>query len=98
MSKVKYGWIITRDMFTGGDDMGVTGPQWIATDIKLRLEAGEGRNFRLKDDDGNVCYYGRYIGPDTEELFGPLDDFGEPNAGCTMIEYLVEATHDWEII
>jgi len=23
----------------------------------------------------------------SEAAFGPLDDFGEPNAGCTSIEY-----------
>lgn len=46
-----------------------------------------GCEFRLKDDDGTVCYEGRSDTCDDENAFGPLDDFGMPNAGCTTIEY-----------
>ena len=43
-------------------------------------------------DDGELIYEGRYFGdPDGEEAFGPLDDFGMPDSGCTTIEYLSEA-------
>lgn len=39
--------------------------------------------FRLLDDDGNLMYEGRA----KEELLSPLDEYGEPNAGCTQIQY-----------
>ena len=47
----------------------------------------EGIAFRLYDDDGNLCYRGRYYGT------GPNDDGFEPldwamhDSGCTRIDY-----------
>jgi hypothetical protein len=59
-----------------------------------------GYRFRLLDDDGEVYYIGRTMfrtvkngvqttptNAEAEEVFGPLWDFGEPNAGCTEIQY-----------
>lgn len=91
-----YGWIITRDLID--DDEGVTGPSLVSQEIGSRLGAGEGRAFRMRDDDGEIYYYGRYLGPDDERLFGPLDDFGMPNAGCTSIEYKHATLDQWETI
>lgn len=108
-------WIITKDKIADTDEpegtnlnaKGLIGPG-IATenDIK-RLRAGEGRKFRMLDDDGEVYYYGRVLEDDecTDEyesgMFGgdgecaPFDDFGRPNAGCTQLEYK-NADGKWE--
>lgn len=40
--------------------------------------------FRLLDDDGGICYYGRMAGYG----FDPLDDYGMPAAGCTELQYM----------
>lgn len=42
---------------------------------------------RLLDDDGEVYYEGRCDSCDDDNAFGPLDNFGGPNAGCTTIQY-----------
>jgi hypothetical protein len=51
--------------------------------------SGEDDQFRMYDDD--VLYYsGRLVskdGWDGEEGFGPLDNFGRPNAGAVTIKY-----------
>jgi hypothetical protein len=47
----------------------------------------------MLDDDGTPYYYGRSSLID----FGPLDDFGGPNAGCSTIEYLNQHG-DWEML
>ncbi len=102
-------WIITKDKIadesepegTNLNAKGLMGPGLITPDDKARLLAGEGRRFRMLDDDGNIYYYGRNLEVDqcTEEyeagMYGgdgecaPYDDFGRPNAGCTQIEYAV---------
>jgi hypothetical protein len=107
-------WIITKDKIADDKDklenpdggcnayaIGLMGPGEppISKDDMKRLKSGEGRQFRLLDDDDNVYYYGRILEQSsiTEEyesgIFGrdselaPLDNFGSPNAGCTQIEY-----------
>lgn len=89
-----YGWIITKDRIANPKEfdwdkpaVGVAGPRDIAPRTLAALKDGQGWGFRLLDDDGNVYYEGRYIGPDSEEMAGPLDDFGAPNAGCTSAQY-----------
>lgn len=47
--------------------------------------------FNMYDDDGELYYSGRMITDegDTEEAcYGPLGDFGMPNAGAVSIRYL----------
>lgn len=91
-------WIITKDKIES-DAVGVTGPR-IATENDIaRLKAGEGKRFRMLDDDGEIYYYGRWLedsecsGPyedgyyGAEPEFSPLDNFGRPNAGCTEIQF-----------
>jgi hypothetical protein len=76
-------WTITKDLLGNGEENGVTGPRNAALnadEIKAHPDAVE---FRMKDDDGEVYYYGKLVGDD---LFAPLDDFGMPNAGCTSVE------------
>jgi len=47
----------------------------------------EAFRFRMKDDDGEVYYYGFMIpGDEVGAELAPLKDFGELNAGCTSIE------------
>lgn len=100
-------WIITKDKIADAEApeasncnaKGLTGPR-TATDADVkRLKAGEGKRFRMLDDDGEIYYYGRqleesecteeyengYFGAESE--FAPLDNFGRPNAGCTEIQF-----------
>lgn len=99
----RYGWIITTDKvfdpeFDKHSDKGTAGPRDISPDIFKRLKAGEGMAFKMYDDDGNHYYSGRYIGPtDGDEQFGPLNDFGTPNAGAVRIDYK-NAAGKWEAI
>ncbi|CVK21561.1 hypothetical protein [Sporomusa sphaeroides] len=51
--------------------------------------------FRMLDDDGEIYYYGL---SSSDSSFAPLDSFGMPNAGCTMIEYYNVKTKKWEIL
>lgn len=79
---------VPNDDLTGGE--GVMGPR-DALDYHLELlKAGSGDTFELRDDDGILYYTGRCIAddPDDEEAcFGPLRDYGAPNAGCTSIRW-----------
>lgn len=46
--------------------------------------------FKMFDDDHILYYSGRMItdeGASELACFGPLRDFGMPNAGCTLVEY-----------
>ena len=52
-------------------------------------KAGPVRAFRMFDDD-EVLYYegeGNCLEHDDGTGFEPLDDYGMPNAGCTIIEW-----------
>lgn len=91
-----YAWIIdvdhTEDAGSEHNEMGTTGPNWASDEhvAKLTANLGFGRMFRMYDADGELYYSGRLIdGRDDRDVewFGPLDDFGRPNAGCTSIEY-----------
>lgn len=83
----RYGWVITRDFIASNpqeSDAGVIGPSTIPFGITQRLKAGEGKKFRMFDDDGELYYEGLIIGELTEDSGDPLSDFGDPNAGCTL--------------
>lgn len=102
-SGASYGWIIDRELVTTPDDnrryretkgqeglpsrSGWVGPRNIRANVEKRLQAGEGQSFKMYDDDGNLYYVGRYLGPDDETMFRPLDDLGTPDAGATRIDY-----------
>lgn len=88
-----YGWIITKDNIADGEEegtnqnaKGMMGPSdcpFTAEEIKAK-----GEKFRMLDDDGEIYYYGYCLNQDDEEgVFGPLEDFGTPNAGCADIQY-----------
>lgn len=100
-------WIITKDKIAEADApegtnlnaKGLTGPSTASDNDVKRLKAGEGKRFRMLDDDGEIYYYGRWLEEDdcTAEYeegyyaqspeFSPLDNFGAPNAGCTELQY-----------
>lgn len=88
-------WIITEDLLpdpdaepgTYGNAVGVR-----SVNYKEGQESELTEEFRIKDDDDVIYYYGKAT-PDTD--FDPLDDFGMPNAGCTSIEYKDKATQKW---
>ena len=93
-----YGWIITKDVVSNGEDEGRMGPRSTtlsADDIKSR-----GRDFRMYDDDSNLYYEGKAVWDKDEETsgFAPLENFGTPNAGCTYIKYLNKNTNKWETL
>lgn len=96
-----YAWIITTDhLAREGErsDAGKVGPRTITPEQIAALAAGKGRTFYLYDDDRERYYSGRAIwSPDFEgteqQVFGPLDDFGAPNAGCTLIKWHGDADY-----
>lgn len=92
----QYAWRITTDhLWEPGDlvddEAGTTGPSDAPEDLLAQLEAGKGTTFKMYDDDGELYYTGRILhaveNPDADADFGPLWDFGTPNAGCTEIRY-----------
>lgn len=95
-----YGWIITKDHIAESDDaisdVGTIGPSNISDEMMQALKNGEGKRFRLYDDDRELYYEGLYIGELSEAEGDPLTDFGMPNAGCTYMEEYQDGK--WEII
>lgn len=89
-----YGWVITRTTFAD-ERPGVFGPRGLTLPVQ-QIEA-QGREFRMLDADGALYYQGFYLGPDDERMFAPLDDYGLPNAGATVIEYRTESG-GWEAL
>lgn len=86
--------IIDRDCYpdkeapegTNLNATGVMGPgNYTGDGSELKIK------FKLLDDDQTVLYEGRM----SEIDFEPLDCFGEPNAGCTGIQYYDIATEEW---
>ena len=80
----RYAWIIDQ----------IIGPRNAPDDLVAQLKEGLGIPFRLFDDEDNLCHEGRILvvrddGTTDlgEEHFAPLDDFGEPDSGCTYIQY-----------
>ena len=82
-------WIIDKDHFTEGEKtacnanaVGLTGPS------TYKGDGSELTNkFRMLTDDRDLVYEGR---SSSNSSFGPLDNFGMPNFGCTIIEYLMD--------
>lgn len=98
-----YAWIITEDHLadegapegTNANAVGIIGPSTASEEDIARLKAGEGRTFKMYDDDTELYYTGRLVVSggmtydDEEACFGPLDDYGTPNAGAVMIRWHV---------
>lgn len=92
-----YAWIIDRDHLADPHDddwpgdAGTCGPRDAPAAYleALRADHEAGAAFRMYDDDGELYYSGRRLPVygDEEADFGPLEDFGAPNAGATEIHY-----------
>ena len=89
-----YGWIITKDFLatpesgpegTFSNSVGVVGPRGCKYDTEQIKKNGV--RFQMRDDDGELYYEGYGLYCSDEE---PLRDFGQPNAGCTRIEWFKE--------
>lgn len=97
-----YAWTITEDKICDGDDTGITGPSDAPRHLLARLRDNPDacHTFRMFDDDGELYYIGKAAWDEpaegTEEACaGPLDDFGRPNAGCTLITW--QDHPEWDI-
>jgi hypothetical protein len=92
------------------DEAGIEGPSEAPEDLlvlargKTRTQGGPANvfDFRMYDDDGELYYTGALALPkdvslddaDEEAAFGPLYDFGRPNAGAVRIDFLVDVPDD----
>jgi hypothetical protein len=80
-------WIIDKDHFaeanakpgTNANAVGVAGPFGYKGDGSELTH-----KFRMLDDDRELVYEGR---ASHDGIFQPLDNFGTPNFGCTIIQY-----------
>jgi hypothetical protein len=93
-----YAWVIDRDHLAEEyeepaerSDAGLTGPRRATDEDLARLEAGEGHQFTMWDDDGEHYYTGRIVwageDPDEDLMVAPLRDYGRPGAGAVVIKY-----------
>jgi len=96
-----YAWAITYDHLDG-KAVHIYGPH-NATEAQLEILAHPRKNadqltrFRIYDDDGELYFSGYFLGDsESEEAFGPLDDFGAPDSGATEIRYL--RGEEWETL
>ncbi len=101
-------WTITKDYIadetapqpSNANAVGMVGPRHAKFTAEEIIAHPQGRKFRIKDDDGEMYYEGvMVITPDDgdEAEFRPLDDFGAPNAGATIIEYQ-RPDGTWEMV
>ena len=67
---------------TNGNAVGMVGPRGAKMTHQEICQHPKRQRFQMYDDDKVLYYTGFLVGSD---LFAPLDDFGEPNAGCTSI-------------
>jgi hypothetical protein len=92
----RYAWIIDAvepDSGLDRGEVGTTGPRNAPDELIAQLETDRdaGQRFRIYDDDRVLYYEGRILlpdDPDAHEEFGPLWDWGAPNAGATEIQCL----------
>lgn len=89
----KFGWIITEDVIDK-QAVGKVGPRSATASREDILFNGQ--KFRMKDDDGNIYYYGKFLMNQSCSGFEPLDNFGAPFSGCTSIEYLEVNSGLWK--
>ena len=96
--------MITKDCIDS-TDAGTVGPHGVSDEMKAQLKAiaddkakvpENGDRFRLYDADQEHYYSGIIIGDYTS--FEPLDDFGEPNAGCVEIRMRNKKTGCWDTV
>jgi hypothetical protein len=85
----KYSWCITVDKINNDDNypkrVGLVGPRASTITFEEIKKSKNKKLFRMLDDDREVYYHGYIVGE--FDGFEPLDDFGTPNDGCTIIQY-----------
>lgn len=105
----RYKWTIEKDHVadleqpegTNGNATGRCGPRNCPDIVPAGWRA---EHFRMEDDDGELYYSGTlFFHPDCEDQspdvwFFPLEDFGEPNAGCTSISYYDGVSRTWRVV
>ena len=82
-------WIFTRDHISDGRAEGTCSRSYQGD------KSAVPHPFRMKDDDRELYYSGL---SSCDSSFAPLDDFGGPDSGCTIIEYKNPKTQAWEIL
>ena len=76
----------------------VYGPRNISKEEGASLDKGTGDKFRLYDDDKELYYIGIWDGLESEDediAFGPLWDYGMPNAGAVRLDYYDKSSRKW---
>lgn len=86
-------WVITKDHGVVEDCENATSEQ-----VKQIIEDGFTEKFELYDDDEELYYSGYAKQTNDTDGFEPLDDFGMPNAGCTIIKYYNPKTFEFETL
>lgn len=88
-----YAWVITYDHLESTHER-IIGPH-NSTEAQREILAHPRTNadklarFRIYDDDGELYFSGYFLGDsESEDAFGPLDDYGMPDSGATEIRYL----------
>lgn len=78
--------LITKDNVDGGAHVGIVGPGGAPLSEKEIRSHPQRQRFRMASEPEHEGwdYYGLIVGG---EGFEPLDCFGMPNAGCTIIQY-----------
>jgi hypothetical protein len=74
------------------------GPRNITDDQKASLDQGTGDTFQLYDGDDELYYIGIWDGLESEDedvAFGPLSDYGMPNAGAVRMDYYDKKKKVW---
>lgn len=103
MGASPYAWIIDIDHLadSSSDEAGTVGPHDAAGDDKDALASHypNRHQFRMYDDDEELYYTGTlfWIGdaePEEEFTYGPLGDFGTPNAGAVSVRYTDKSSWD----
>jgi len=88
-----YAWVF-NEVFDGEINQ-IFGPNKVSKELFEQLKKGEGKEFRMLDDDNKVYGQGKIIGEETG--FEPLDDYGTPGLGCTQIQYKNDK-NKWETL
>lgn len=93
-----YCWCITKDLCEclGKSRVGVVGPSTATLNADQINNCTESVQFRMGDSN-SWMYYGNFVGDNnSEDGFGPLDDLGRADAGCTEIEFKINGK--WELL